>query len=81
MKKCGLALLAFYCDFRDDEKDCRGLLSSLLVQLCEQSDTYCDILSDLYLVNRRVSQYPGDNALLRCVIDLLELPGDAPILS
>jgi hypothetical protein len=45
MRKAGLASLAFfYCDFREDQKkDLRGLLSSLLVQLCHQSDSYCDI--------------------------------------
>src|SRR5712691_2544506 len=38
----GQASLAFfYCDFREDQKkDGRGLLSSLLVQLCGQSDAY-----------------------------------------
>jgi hypothetical protein len=36
LQKSGLGSLAFfYCDFRDDQKkDQRGLLSSLLVQLC-----------------------------------------------
>ena len=47
LQKSGLASLAFfYCDFRDDEKkDRHGLLSSLLVQLGEQSDAYSTILS------------------------------------
>jgi hypothetical protein len=51
MQKSGLASLAFfYCDFREEEKkDLRGLLSSLLVQLCYQSDSYCEILSKLLL--------------------------------
>jgi hypothetical protein len=81
MRKCGLASLAFfYCDFRDDsKKDRRGLLSSLLVQLCEQSDSYCDLLSGLYLANRRGSQYPGDDALLKCVTHMLKLSGEAPV--
>jgi hypothetical protein len=81
MRKCGLASLAFfYCDFRDDaKKDRRGLLSSLLVQLCEQSDSYCDILSDFYLAHRRGSQHPGDDALLQCVIRMLKLSGEMPI--
>ena len=81
MRKCGLASVAFfYCDFRDDrKKDRRGLLSSLLVQLCEQSNSYCDILSDFYLANRRGSQYPGDDALLQCIIQILKLSGEAPV--
>ena len=81
MRKCGLASLAFfYCDFRDDaKKDRRGLLSSLLVQLCEQSDTYCDILSDFYLAHRRGSQHPSDDALLKYVIHVLKVSGEAPV--
>ena len=57
-QKSGLASLAFfYCDFRDDQKkDRRGLLSSLLVQLGEQSDTYSAILSKFYEAHRRGSQ-------------------------
>ena len=50
MRKAGLAsLVFFYCDFREDQKkDLRGLLSSLLVQLCHQSDSYYHPLSILY---------------------------------
>ena len=46
----GLALLAmFYYDFREDEKKVlRGLLSSMLFQLCNQSDSYSTILSTFY---------------------------------
>ena len=42
MRVSGRASLAFfYCDFREGQKkDVRGLLSSLLVQLCGQSDAY-----------------------------------------
>ena len=42
LQKAGRASLAFfYCDFREDQKkDLRGLLTSLLVQLGEQSDAY-----------------------------------------
>ena len=81
MRKCGLASLAFfYCDFREDQKrDRRGLLSSMLVQLCHQSDSYCDILSKFYLGHASGSQNPSDNALLHCLKDLLELPGQAPV--
>src|SRR5712691_5489386 len=51
LRKSGLASLGFfYHDFRDDQKkDHRGLLSSLLVQLCHQSDSYCGILTEFYL--------------------------------
>ena len=82
MRKAGLASLAFfYCDFREDQKkDLRGLLSSLLVQLCHQSDSYCDILSDFYSGHAEGSRHPGDDALMGCLKKLLELPGLAPVV-
>ena len=81
MRKSGLATLAFYhCDFREDyKKDRRGLLSSVLVQLCHQSDSYCDILSSFYLEHGKGSQQPSDNALARCLQDLLKTPGQVPV--
>ena len=81
MRKSGLATLAFYyCDFREDhKKDRRGLLSSVLVQLCHQSDSYCDILSNFYLEHGMGSQQPSDDALARCLQDLLKMPGQAPV--
>ena len=81
MRKAGLASLAFfYCDFREDQKrELRGLLSSLLVQLCHQSDSYCDALSQLYSEHANGQRYPGDEALARCLTKLLKLSGHAPI--
>jgi hypothetical protein len=81
MRKSGLASLGFfYHDFRDDQKkDRRGLLSSLLVQFCHQSDSYCDILSKLYLEHTNGSQRPSDSALLRCLIEIVKVPGQAPV--
>ena len=81
MRKAGLASLAFfYCDFREDQKkDLRGLLSSLLVQLCHQSDSYCDVLSKFYSGHANGSRYPGDDALAECLMDVLQLPGHAPV--
>jgi len=81
MRKHGLASLAFYYhDFREDrKKDIRGLLSSVLVQLCDQSDAYHHILSKFYSKHRRGIQNPSDDELLRCLKDLLGLPGQAPI--
>jgi hypothetical protein len=82
MRKSGLASLAFfYCDFREDEKkDRRGLLSSLLVQLCHQSDSYCDILSGFYLEHAKGSQYPSDDALVQCLKDILKTSRTSPRL-
>jgi len=80
MRPSGLALLGFfYCDFRDDQKkDLRGLLSSLLVQLCDQSDACCAILSDFYVAHGYGSRFASDIELLRCFKDMIEVPGQAP---
>jgi hypothetical protein len=81
MRKSGLASLAFYYyDFREDRKrDLRGLLSSVLYQLCDQSDSYHDILSIFYSIHRDGAQNPSNPALLQCLKELLELPGQAPV--
>ena len=81
MRKSGLASLAFfYCDFREDQKkDLRGLLSSLLVQLCHQSDSYCDLLLNFYAEYVKGSRHPSDSALAECLKNLLNLPGLAPV--
>ncbi len=81
MQKSGLASLAFYYyDFREDQKkDLRGLLSSVLFQLCDQSDSYHDILSTFYSAHRHGAQNPSDDELLRCIKDLLEVPGQPPV--
>jgi hypothetical protein len=70
----------FYYDFREDQKkDLRGLVSSLLVQLCHQSDSYYDILFRFYIDHARGFQHAGDDELVRCLKGILELPGQAPI--
>jgi hypothetical protein len=81
MRKAGLASLAFfYYDFREDQKkDLRGLLSSLVVQLCHQSDSYSDILSKLYSEHAKGSRHPSDDVLAGCLKDLLKHPGHAPV--
>ena len=81
MRKAGLASLAFfYCDFREDQKkDLRGLLSSLLVQLCHQSDSYYDVLFKFYTEHASGSCHPSDDALAGCLKDLLTFPGLAPV--
>jgi len=81
MRKSGLVSLAFfYCDFRDDDKkDLRGLLSSVLVQLCHQSDSYYRILSNFYSEHANGSRHPSDDALVRCLKDMLRASGQAPI--
>ena len=83
LRKAGLASLAFfYFDSRDfmfRKKDVRSLLSSLLYQLHNQSDSYYNILSDFYLAHHRGSQHPSDVALSQCLKDMLNCPGQTPI--
>ena len=81
MRKRGLALLGFfYCDFRDDDKkNLRGLVSSLLVQLCDQSDSHSGILSEFYSAHGDGSRQPNNNALIGCLRDILKNPGQAPV--
>jgi hypothetical protein len=81
MRKRGLASLGFfYCDFRDDDKkSLRGLVSSLLVQLCDHSDPYSTILSKFYSAHCDGSRQPSDDALIGCLGVILKHPGQAPI--
>ena len=81
MRKAGLASLAFfYFDLmHDKKKDLRNLLSSLLCQLYDQSDSYLNIFSNFYSAHRRGSQYPSDAALKQCLKDMLSCSGQAPI--
>src|ERR1700742_3637474 len=80
-QKSGLASLAiYYFDFREEQKkDLRGLVSSILVQLCHQSDSFCNILSEFYGDHADGSQHPGDDELVRCLHQILKLQGQAPI--
>ncbi|KAH9959367.1 hypothetical protein BGW80DRAFT_1449133 [Lactifluus volemus] len=81
IRRSGLASLGFfYCDFRDDEKrNRRGLLSSLLIQLCDQSKFYAEIIYNLYSEHRDGSQDPSDAALAQCLKDVIRCVGKPPI--
>jgi len=81
IQKSGLVSLAmYYYDFREDKKkDLRGLLSSVLCQLCDQSDSCHSILSTFYSTHIKCAQSPSNGELIRCLIDLLKLPGSQPI--
>jgi len=81
MQKSGLASLAiFFYDFKEDrKKDVSGLLSSVLFQLCDQSDSYHNILSAFYSMHRNGAQSPGDDKLVQCLMDLLKCPGPQPV--
>jgi hypothetical protein len=78
MRRSGLASLAFfYCE--DEKKDLRGLVSSLLVQLCHQSDSYCDVLFKFYSEHDSGSRQPSDDALVECLKALLKRSGLVPV--
>ena len=81
MQKSGLASLAiFYYDFREDrKKHVSGLLSSVLFQLCAQSDSYYDVMSAFYSTHGNGGQSPGDDELVECLMNLLKLPGPRPV--
>jgi hypothetical protein len=81
MSKDGNASLAiFYCDFNEKQKrELRGVVSSLLVQFCHRSDSYCDILSNFYTEHANGMKHAGDNALVECLKEILKLPGQAPV--
>jgi hypothetical protein len=73
MSNAGSTFMAyFYFDFKDTEKqDSRALLSSLLVQLCNRSEQFCDILLKLYSENQDGSEQPTDDSLVRCLKEML----------
>jgi hypothetical protein len=81
MQKSGLASLAmFYYDFGEKEKrDLRGLLSSVLFQLCNQSYPYYAILSTFYSTYGDGARTPSNDELIRCLKELLNLPRQAPV--
>ena len=76
MQKSGRALLAmYYYDFQEGKKrDLYGLLSSVLFQLSDQSDSYHSILSTFYSTHLNGAQSPSNGELIRCFVDLLKLP-------
>jgi hypothetical protein len=77
IRATGLASVAYYYfEFKDTGKqDCRGLLSSLLTQLCTRSQHGHDILSSLYEAHENGSQQPSEDDLVHCLKDVLALPG------
>ncbi|KAN0126398.1 hypothetical protein V8E52_000038, partial [Russula decolorans] len=70
----------FYFDFRDIKKQhWSDLVPSLLTQLSTQSSACCDILSRLYSGHGNGAQQPNDDALKRCLIEMLTLRDHHPI--
>ncbi|KAH9031723.1 hypothetical protein EDB84DRAFT_1418230 [Lactarius hengduanensis] len=70
----------FYFDFRDINKQARhNLLSSLLTQLSDRSDHFCDILYRLYKTHDNGARQPSDSALFQCLKEMLTLPNQGPV--
>jgi hypothetical protein len=55
------------------------LLSSLLVQLCDQYDAYYGVLSHFYLEHGSGEDQASDSELSRCLKEMLGLP-EQPIV-
>ena len=73
-------LTYFFFDFKDiGKQDSRALLSSILVQLGDQSNFFNDILLALYSAHHHGSRQPNDRSLAQCLEDMLRVPGEVPI--
>ena len=80
-RNAGSAFLAyFYFDFKDTAKqDLRALLSSLLIQLSDQSDIFYDALFSLYSAHKRGLEQPTDDSLAQCLGAMLTMIEQVPI--
>ena len=66
----------FFFDFKDTQKQHRrDLLSSLVFQLSTKSDSCHDIFSRVYLEHDEGARQPSDDALSRCLMDMLKVQG------
>ena len=81
LRDAGLASMAyFYFDFEDvDKQSFRNFLQSLLIQLSDCSDAFCDILSQLYMEHDNGRRQPSDKDLLRCLKEMLTLSHHCPV--
>ena len=81
MREAELALIAyFYFDFKDAfKRNIRGLLTSLLFQLSDDSDGCWNVLHELYTSCHDGAEQPSDVALAGCLKRMLEPPQRRPI--
>ena len=80
IRKSRSVLVAYYYfDFKDAAKrDVRGLLTSLLLQLVDDSDPCWHLLSELHKTCRDGSEQPSEAALALCLNSMLDLPDQIP---
>jgi hypothetical protein len=65
-------LAFFYFDHQNATNlDARSLLSSILVQLGNQSNHFCEFLSTLYMSHGCGSRQPGEGELMQCLRDMV----------
>ena len=81
MRESRSALVAYYyLDFKDVAKrDVRGLLASILLQLVDDSGRCWDTLHQLYKTCRLGSEQPSDATLVKCLGEMIDLPGQVPV--
>jgi hypothetical protein len=81
MCDAGQASMAyFYLDFQDTKKQHRhDLVPSFIMQLSASSISRCDILSRLYEDCENGAYQPSNDALARCLKNMLLLPDQPPI--
>ncbi|KAH9980408.1 ankyrin repeat-containing domain protein [Russula compacta] len=69
----------FFFDGKDTGK--QDILSSIVIQLGHQSDSFCNILFSYHSIHQSGSQQPSDGTLAHCLEDMLRVPGQVPIYS
>ena len=70
----------FYFDFKDtDKQNLHNALPSLLTQLSTHSDSYCDILSDVYKAHNNGAYKPNNTTMITCLKEMLALPDQVPV--
>ena len=81
LQKDGLATIAyFYFDFKDtDKQSLHNALPSLLTQLSTRSDSYCDILYEVYKAHNNGAYKPSTRTMITCLKEMLALPDQAPV--
>ena len=69
----------FFFDYKDTAKrDARAALSSLLVQICYRSNPCSDVLGRFFSAHRSGAEQPSNDALMKCLKDMLALSGNGP---
>jgi len=81
IRATGLASVAYYYfDFKDTGKqDRRGLLSSLLTQLCARSHRGYDILSNLHEAHEKGLRQPSEGDLIQSLKNAIAPPGQGRV--